>query len=196
MLDLDNIVASINTFLRTEVFKDRLYSGSNFVGITEMVPHETSEEGVIQTVPSVIDSKGESNPITLNDTYPLQVYHRLVARATGTPKIPGYGDENNNVKDAYQLAVVIIGDRTKIQEKQSQIDQLVYRMFPSSIKNGQGKIICYIKPLNTDFRTKTVFEGEFQGISFSQFYKYFIIKMDYSITTQNYQRQCVEVCNS
>lgn len=193
MQEIDDIVSQINTHLKDNSFKDRKFHDTNYVGITELVPFETSEEGRIQVIPAIVQADAEAQPITLDDNFPMQVYHRMNSR-TPTKQKNQVGDSNINVADTYDMTIFIIADRDKITETQATIDQLAFRMFPDIIKQA-GKVTCNIEPGRTDFRTKTIFESEFQGLPYSGFYQYFMTKMDYQVKPRSYRRKCEVICN-
>lgn len=178
MIFLNNIVENINTHLKTKVFNDDVFFNSNVVGLTDVIPFEIDDTTVY--IPAVINENGDADIITVDDSYSLQIYHRVSTKNVLQVKSQ-YGQSDIIQSDTYNMHLILIGNRNKLQTNQFKLEQKLSKSLPSEDAITKSSILI----LNVDFNSKRIFESEFQNVGYKDLYDFFYFKLIIKLRHQN-----------
>jgi hypothetical protein len=135
MAKLKNITAYINTTLEANVFNTSRFQGGRFYTIAELVPEIINDTRTAK--PCVVDNDGECVPVIVDDTYPLQVYHRIMSLAN-TPADPDmYGDGLTYTKLTATMSLVFISDRSRVQMRGEDLTTIIAANIPPTLPQTQ-----------------------------------------------------------
>jgi hypothetical protein len=194
MPKLKEIVSIINTNLETDVFNTSRFQGGKYYDIVKLVSEQIKDNVI--TRPCEIDNDGECTDVIYDDTYPLQLYHRIMTLNYET--VPeDYGD-GNLMKETATMSLVFISDRYKIQmesenlmaliavnmiEKLSQTDLNTYNLYSCSIYPSGESVID----------NETIYNREYQNVEYLLKPNSIMHALTYTIETV-YNKKCYLPC--
>jgi len=170
--------------LSTSRFQKGLYSS-----IAELVPKSDEDD---TTVPMIVSNTGQGEEVTVNDIYPIQIYHRIEDVGIGTDFEEGFGD-NELKTETSDMIMIIIGDRLKLQLTKEDVITAIATAFPGV----WTPTVDYITQTNIvmgsiDLNTPEVYNGEYNSISELP-PNYFMCSISYQIVSKINQN-CLELC--
>ena len=86
MRKIADITTLLNLNFESTTLSSKRFQRGKFQTLAELVTREG------WTVPLILDNEGEGTEVELNDTYPFQVYHRILKIA------PTTADENGGIR--------------------------------------------------------------------------------------------------
>ena len=114
------IVAQINTDLKTVQFASKRFQKGRFSGIAELVTKV--DNGQRQTVPAIIANDGTETILITNDKYPFELYHRHIGSTVEpSPEEDQWGDLRSRQETA-EMLMVVIGDRKRLELTTKKIE--------------------------------------------------------------------------
>lgn len=182
------IVDIINTRLKNQFSAKRFQKGS-FDGIAELIRTSTGE-----IKPSIVDNFGECRTVTIDDTKPFQLYHRLI-NSTFEVSEEDYG-EIDTVNQRSNFILVVIGDKTKLQLNKEDIISGIAAGFPLSLPKDQLTFLNLMSYdlIAGDFNVdrEAVWRTEY-NTDFKLKPAYFMFTFSYSIVT-TFRQSCFIIC--
>lgn len=131
MAKIAAITSIINTALGAEVFNTSRFQGGKFYELADLVTESLKD--TIITRPCTVDNDGECTPIGIDDTYPFQVYHRIISLQNNPTTTDNYGDGSTWYKQTAQMVLVLVTDRGKIQMEAEDLVSLIVVNIPATI---------------------------------------------------------------
>lgn len=184
------IINIINTQLQANVLCDARFEGAQINGIA----YDTFRNfgGEKKIFPSTQDLTGEGTMITPDDTFPLQLWHRIKNK---TYKVlsTSVGDRNNKVRETTDVILVVAGFTDPLQLTQEDCEALFISNFPDVIK---ASLISSLKieSLNillqsSDMDKQSVFKSQFMGQDYSIKPEQILFSIKYQIES-TYKKGC------
>jgi hypothetical protein len=189
MPKIHEIVASINSTLKSEQFTSKRFQQGEFYAIAELLKNESEE-----LVPCVVDNYGDTTIVSIDDTKPIQVYHRVLG--IDFKRTQDFGDLKS-VTEGYDMVMVVIGDRNRLQLNQEEIISGVVAGFPLDFTQANlttwGLKSVEIEPgeINTD--KERVFRNEFNTQAALKS-NTIIFSFPYKVITE-IDQSCFTLCN-
>ncbi|KKN67195.1 hypothetical protein LCGC14_0463680 [marine sediment metagenome] len=120
MAKLHQIVAEINTRLTQAggQFDSKKFQKGRFSGIAELITKVDKKE-IRQTIPAIIDNSGDETKLTIDDSYPFELYHRHLT-STVTEIEADFGDRVIREETA-NMVLVVMGDRQRLKLNKEDI---------------------------------------------------------------------------
>jgi hypothetical protein len=134
MPKIDEICTIINTSIQGILNTSR-YQGAKYYTTADIVKDIDKEKGEIW-YPVIIDNDGEGTSVVVDDTYPLQIYHRILSLNNELIDVENYGDENQKLKETAQMTMVIISDRGILQMKGEDLIEIIAVNLPGKLTQG------------------------------------------------------------
>lgn len=199
MPKLREITAIINASLKAGNFHGRKFQDGKWWEIAYTIGRV---EGDKETrFPSVIDNAGEGTDVTVNDTYPIQFYHRIVSPlqypdlAVNTDDSFGNGDQN---KEVAEMVLICVGDRSRVGAYTEEICAAICADFPKELTTAQLGVLnlqqCTIENVDTNTIPEEVFNQEYQNVDNPLPPEMFMLSVRYRVTTV-YGKNCFSLCN-
>jgi hypothetical protein len=135
MPKLSQIAAIINTEIQTNVLNTSRFQTAKYFEIADIV--KDVKEDVEIFYPVIIDNDGECTSVIVDDTYPLQIYHRILSLSNEVYATDNYGDENQVLKETAKMSMVIISDRHVIQMSSEDLLSLIAVNLPGKLTGLQ-----------------------------------------------------------
>lgn len=163
MPKLKNIITYINGQIANTLNTERFQGAEYYNDLVELVP--IIESDVRRTYPAIIDHYGEGTSAVIDDTLPLQVYHRLLSVEYTTVPEDSYGEQGEVIHEQANMKMVVISDRNKIllhgtDLLASIIANIPYTM-PSSLLSSYNLINVIIEFQSAITNMEEVFRDEY-----------------------------------
>lgn len=166
MLLPDALIDIVNQHLTNKVLCDPRFAGAQVNGIVEEATRKGGDK--MQVFPAKFGLNGDGVTIAPNDTYPLQVWHKLkhISYRNGE----GFGGGYANVIATLNLSMVVAGFTDKVQLTQANMVALIATNFPDAIAQGVVQPLkinlMEVRLQEANLDKRAVFGQEFQGYDF------------------------------
>lgn len=125
-----SIIAMINESLQAGVLCDARFAGGSFMGIA--CDAAESDGAGLRCYPVVFDLSGNGQKVNPDDTYPIQLYHRLLGISYSA--LPSsVGDHSNEVLERIEMRLVVMGWANRLYLSQEDLAALITSGFPDQI---------------------------------------------------------------
>lgn len=190
MSKLDTIVTDINTALKAGVFGSNRFQRGKLYGIVEKVKVSEAE-----LMPCVISDNGDCAKISVDDTYPFQLYHRLLSVEAEYDE-ESYGDEKDVIETA-SMRLVVIGNRSVLRLKKEDIVSGIVSALPSGVGTATLTSLninyCEIEYGEFEVIANEVYDEEYSIEEYLLKPQTIMIALPYSIVTK-YRKGCFDFC--
>lgn len=186
------IVNAINEHLKSVALADACFTGTKFSGITEAINKRSTD--MAETVPCETTNDGEGFPIYPDDSFPLQIYHKILGSVIRVNPNLQYGRTEDVLTRTVSLSMVAISQRAKTKLSAEELDLLLlygmpYGLDKQSIKNLNLKS-CNINVLGTDFDSQAIYSREWPSAGKPLSPDLVILEIKYQIGC-TFNRKCI-----
>lgn len=115
--------------------------------------------------PGIIGKNFEAQEITVDDTYPVVIYHKVLQKGYQVIKDGSVGNQQGYVKETSVVKMVVYSNTKKISMKREELEALITANFPD---NFPGSLIAPLKLdmvmavlQNTNFNTSGLWQEEY-----------------------------------
>ena len=127
MPKLAESVEYINAKLRASQFGSKRFQKGRWSGIAELI---RTPEG--EMMPCSVDNDGDATQLGIDDTYPFEVYHRMIG-ANFENSEDDFG-ANKGRKEFSDMVIVIMGDRDRLEFTNEEIISGLSLGFPFNME--------------------------------------------------------------
>ncbi len=164
MDSIRNIIAELNNSL------DGIFKGSKFYGVATIVEREGRSQPVV-----------DSQPVAFDDSYGLQMYHRL-----GNVVIsyqPGYGD-NDKTTNTYSVSAVVFNNEQTTKLKTDELATIIQSLLAAS---------SVITPVSIILDSRVIFATEYRGVTYSLNEYQSLMQINYTVDLI-FKSNCFDIC--
>ena len=123
-----NSVKVINDQLTENLLRSKTFSNGKVYGLVELTQQNT--DGGIQRYPvELVD--GYVKDVTVNDTYPFQLYHRQLGANYEFQSESQYGDANNYIQKSVNMVMVVYAKLTKLGLTSDELETMLILASPT-----------------------------------------------------------------
>ena len=159
-------IALINTLLSQNTFTDTVFAQAQLYGIATDAPRGDTEQQPAY-YPVVTALNGEGADVTINDSIPLQLYHRVLSKTYAIKKT-AVGDRQNTWVEKTEVKMVVAGNTVLLSQSAFDLEALIAKTFPTitaSQAHALGLLRIQLLLQRTVFDTMQVFREEYKGIT-------------------------------
>jgi hypothetical protein len=167
-LSVRNIIASINTTL------EGIFKGSKIYRVATLVEREGKGQPIV-----------DSTPVAYDDSYALQMYHR-VQGATIT-YLPGYGDTTNTV-NTFQVSAVVFNNEQITKLKTDEVAMIIQSALASL-----NIVSVRVLPAQIILNSQQIFATEYRGVTYALNEYQSLMQINYSVEI-TYRGICFNLC--
>ncbi len=185
----------VNDSLQKLALSDARFSSGRYEGIAVDVSRKTDTG--IETFPAIMDANYEAQPISVDDTYPIIIYHKITSKAYAKEK-GQYGDFEINVIETSNVKMVVYGKYAALKLTREQLEALITSNFPDQIATA---LIAPLKLDNMTVNLKSsnlnsaqVFTEEYKGIPLFLAPEDILFSVAYTIDTR-FRKGCIKICD-
>jgi len=132
MPKIEQICSIINTSIQQNVLNTSRYQGAKYNALAEIIKDIDEKKEEIW-YPAIIDNDGECHSVVIDDTYPLQIYHRILSLNNELIDVENFGDENQKLKETAQMTMIVISDRNILQIQGEDLIELIAVNLPGKL---------------------------------------------------------------
>lgn len=186
----------INAELVADEFASNRFQAAKFSGIAERI--KITGEEIERYEVAVIDNDGEAETVCIDDTYSLQVYHRV--DSISYPYVPDndYGKPGHTMTEEANMRMIIFGDRSRLKVRPENLVAAAVVDFPKEIAPVVITPLqlnsCIIEIGDIDTDPYNVWDKEFTGSKMELDTNTCLCEIRYKIIT-TYNKNCFQICN-
>jgi|ERR1043165_815613 hypothetical protein len=188
----------VNQELLESTLKDARFQPGRFEAIAVDVSRTTATGGT-ETFPAVMSDNYEAQEITVNDTYPISIYHKLLNKTYSPAATSGnYGNGNPSVICKADIKMVVYGKYTKLKLTTEQLEALITTGFPDLI--SREKLSPYkldtmtVNLQSSNLNSAAVFAEEYKGFEPFLAPEDILFSIKYTIESR-YRKNCFTICD-
>lgn len=187
MAYLGEIIGTINTAIRENLTAFPL---SRYYGLTYAI---TRKKGAgYEVLPAQISNSGDARLMTFDDVNELQIYHRIVNSTYTQRKSQSYGDGYDEFQHNYDVDIIVMADRRKVQVEPDVLEAAIASNLPSTT-TIQGVKFINILAVSANHNSRSIFNQEFQGTDYFLKPEHIFFSIRYRVEIQ-YQKGCLALC--
>lgn len=187
MAFLGDIVNSINDALKVKLtaFPTTSYSGIAY-------PIARRKDNSYEFIPAIILTSGEAKYLTFDDIEEMGIYHRIVSSSYTQDKNQSYGDGYTSFQQNYDLDLVVMADRRRVEVSPDVLEAAIASNFPAGEK-PTGINYLNILPVSANHNSRTLFSQEFQGVNYYLKPEHIFFSIRYRVELK-YVKGCISLC--
>lgn len=179
--------------LRATALSDDRFQNGRFESIANDVAR-TNDNGGIEVFPASINNNNEVIEVTVDDTYPIIVYNKVIRTQHFIPNkdYAGYRGTRTFVK------MIVYGKRSALNITQEQLAAVIEVNFPESINSSKIKDLklsnMSVTITDTNLNSIQVFNEEYKGFQFCLSENDLYFSINYQIEA-TFQKGCFKICD-
>jgi hypothetical protein len=191
-----SLIQIINDHLTTHCLCDTRFATGMIGGVAYDATRRDDDKNTIVQYPVLTDLTGEGTDISISDTYPITIYHRILSKSY-TPKPNGsFGDRQNEVTEKTDVKMVIAGWTNRLSMTQEDLEALITSNFPDAIKPAlyaPFKLMRMAATLQGSVLSREqVFKEEYKGIPYDIKPEQILFSIRYQIES-DYKKGCFTI---
>ena len=191
MSKIADITTLLNLNFESTTLSSKRFQRGSFNGLAELVVRDGG------TVPLILDNEGEGTEVELNDTYPFQVYHRILKISPTTDTEDQVGDGLQR-KETTTLKMVVFANRRVMQFETDDLITAINVGFLTHLSNAQTATLgnwfsnIDIEVTDIEIDKEVVWRDEFgQSSTLPPFYQCFAFT--YNVIS-DINTECFDLC--
>jgi hypothetical protein len=170
---------------------ENLVSGIKVFGIAEPISRTTGT--VTEIIPGIVGNDGEIKYVGVDDLNSVIIYHKASALGVKPSTVrKGYGDEPNNIVNAYAMSMIVYIDRSKVKMKPDEFFLFIQANFPFQIEETPYSLI--LTQINTVIlNSQAVYDSEYKGAENRLPANHSLMQINYTIES-TFRQNCFEKC--
>lgn len=186
------VVSIINESIKQAL--DCKVQGGAVYGIAEQTIRQT--DNIQQVFPTVYDNDGHGKDVTVDDTYPFIVYHRLLNKSYSYPQVKSFGNPKEYIQETAEYVCVVYAKRSYLKMTAEQVETLVKVSIPATLTNTQLQQLqlksAVIQHNSSVLDTQTNFNNEYRGVESRLGSEEVFITLRYTIETV-FKKDCLNL---
>jgi hypothetical protein len=186
------VVSIINESIKQAL--DCKVQGGAVYGIAEQTIRQT--DNIQQVFPTVYDNDGHGKDVTVDDTYPFIVYHRLLNKNYSYPQIKSFGNPKEYIQETAEYVCVVYAKRSYLKMTAEQVETLIKVSIPATLTNQQLQQLqlksAVIQHNSSVLDTQTIFNNEYRGVESRLGSEEVFITLRYTIETV-FKKDCLNL---
>lgn len=188
MAFLSEVISSINLSLMKNL---NAFPSTKYWGIAYHIPKR--EGNKVSFLPADINIQGQAQYATFDDINEMGIYHRIINSGYQISRRESYGDNNSGVIQTYDIDLVVMSNRKKVNVQPDVLEVAIVSNFPDTFKiKGVNQIS--ILPISANHNSKSVFSSEFQSVDYFLKPEHILFSIRYRVELR-YQRGCISLCH-
>jgi hypothetical protein len=188
-----SLIDLINDHIKTNCLCDPRFAAGMIGGIAYDATRRDDDHGAIVQYPVLNDLNGEGTDISINDTYPITIYHKVLSKNYIPKPVSNYGDRQKEVTEKTDIKMVVAGWTNRLNLSQEDLEALITSNFPDSIAPAlyaPYKLLRVAATLqNSTLSKEQVFREEYKGIPYDLKPEQILFSIRYQIEA-DYKKGC------
>lgn len=187
MAFLGDIVSNINEALKAKLtaFPTTFYGGIAY-------PIARKKDNSYEFLPAIISISGYSAYMTFDDIQEMAIYHRIATSSYSQDKNQSYGDGYTAFQQNYDMDLVIMADRRRVEVGPEILEAAIASNFPVT-DQLVGVNYVNILPVSANHNSRSLFAQEFQGVNYYLKPEHIFFSIRYRVELK-YVKGCISLC--
>jgi hypothetical protein len=185
---LKEIINKVNQSLKTNAINDIRFASGRIENIARSIGRYNSENQ-LQVFPVVLTDSFDFKDISIDDTFPLIVYHKILSNSYTQQT------SDRNYQSKTDVKMVVYGKVGRINLTPEQLEAVFSMNFPTILdKSGTNLDSIYIRLLSSEMDGQKVFNEEYSNIDYRLSENDILISFRYSIESA-FRKGCFNICD-
>ncbi len=183
----------VNDALRAGSLSDARFSNGLFEEIAIDVSRMNEEK--VETFPAIMDNNYEAREISVNDTYPIIIYHKIIRK--GYAIAPNnFGDGNKSMIEKTDVKMVVYGKYASLKITAEQLEAVIAMGFPDNVAKAKLTALkldsMSVNLIGSNMNSAVVFQEEYKGFDLFLSAEDIFFSMNYSIESK-FRKGCFSI---
>lgn len=188
-------VEIVNTLLRQTALAEKRFNAGRFEALAVDVVRRENDK--IDGFPAIMSENYEAQEITVNDTYPIIIYHKALNKQY-KPNNFQAGNRDRFVVETVNIKMVVYAKYASVTMRQEQLEALITTNFPDQIP------ATYFAPLSLDNMTvvlqgsnlnsAAVWNEEYKNTELALAPEDIYFSINYQLQS-NFRKGCFKICD-
>ena len=194
---INQITKFINDELKAGSLNKKILQPANFLGLSTTITRSKkgSAQNQVEILPAIIDESGKSTPITPDDKFAIQVYHKLLTKVYSIEK-QSFGDEFL-LKCVSELAMVVITNSKITGKAKEVLEPVVLFGMPQRLSTALIADLkiksCLIYPTTSNMDHMQVFGQEYPRSDYFLNEQMSMFSIRYKVEIK-FSQTCIDQC--
>lgn len=187
----------VNAELRRLPLADERFSAGRY----EAIAHDcsrTERDEKVSYFPAVMNENYEAQEVTVDDTWPIIIYHKIRSKAYGITPGAGTGDRNTGVTEQVSVKMVVYAKWSKVKMTIEQLEALITTNFPDNINPAIYRPLkldsLSVVLRGTNFNSAQVWQEEYRGTELRLAPEDIYFSLNYDLIS-TYRKGCFKICD-
>jgi hypothetical protein len=196
MPNLMGVVTIINAALQASSFSTQKFQGGQWNNIAEFVKESSGENTIIRR-PVVVSDDGSCSNVSVDDSFPLVVYHRTVNLEYSDPEDWDFGDAGMIKREVASMVLIFFADRNRLNVTAENAVAAISMDIPDYLTNAQISALqlmsCRTEVESANINKYEVFEQEYDTVEYGLKPNSIMVSVPYKIISE-YSPNCFDLC--
>lgn len=189
-------ITFINRYLQQGALQAPVFQTGRFENLITDITR-TGTQGAMETFPAIAINAEDYQPIIPDDTYPVQLYHRInnISYAIDRNAV---GDNNQKVIERLDMKLVVWVKLTAIKLTLEQLEARLAEgfpdVFPASTLSSISLQSMLVTLTGSNLNSEAVFREEYKGFAPFATPYHTLFSMHYTIESK-YRKGCFNTCD-
>jgi len=148
--------------------------------------------------PAVMSESYEAQEISVDNTYPIIIYHKVTQKRYAEQRGGQFGDRNKGVQEQAFVKMVVYGKYSAIQMRQEQLEALITSNFPDEIQDSLTrplKLNSLMAELqSSNLNSAAVWAEEYRNVPLALAPEDIYFSINYTLTS-TWRKGCIKICD-
>lgn len=189
-------VEIVNNWLRATALAEERFAAGRYETLA-VDCNRKDNDGKIEGFPAIMDENYMAQEITVNDTYPIIIYHKAIQKKYTTQQ-QQFGDRNKGVVETVQMKMVVYAKYASVKMRQEQLESLITTNFPDEIPDSLARPLK-LDQLMTDMagsnlNSAALWNEEYRNVELALAPEDIYFSVNYLITS-TWRKGCFKICD-
>lgn len=190
------LIQIVNDHLSMHCLCDARFSNGLIAGIAQDATRRDDDRNAVVQYPVLVDLNGEGTDISISDTYPITLYHRIGAKTYTAKPAGSYGNRQNEVTEKTDVKLIVAAWSNRISLSQEDLEALITSNFPDTISADQyagyqlSRVAAVLQGSNLN--REQVWKEEYKGIPYDLKPEQILFSIKYQIEA-DYKKGCFKL---
>lgn len=190
------LIQIVNDHLSAHCLCDARFANGLMAGIAHDATRWDDDRSAVVQYPVLVDLNGDGTDISISDTYPITLYHRILSKTYTTKPAGSFGNRQNEVTEKTDVKLVVAAWSNRISLSQEDLESLITSNFPDSIAPElyTGYQLSRVAAVlqGSTLNREQVFKEEYKGIPYDLKPEQILFSIRYQIEA-DYKKGCFKL---
>ena len=184
----------INSSLKKTAFADARFQNGRYEAIVYDAVIQTGDNKR-ETIPVIMDDNYLPVDISIDDTYPIVVYHRVLTSSYTLLTGAQFGSGNPTVRQLNTVKMVVYGKYGALKLTREALEALIVTNFPDNINPPPFQLSqMLVQFTGSNYNSRQLWNEEYQGVDFRLSAEDIFFSINYTMQSI-FKKGCFKICD-